>query len=64
MGALSLFKGQAKDSFITQDRDEDFMGRQVESTFSQGHCDQTSGTISKIGAKNERYRYYLSINAT
>ena len=45
------FKGhifpKAKDSFITQDRNEDFEGGQVESTFSQGHCDLTSGTISK-----------------
>ena len=36
-----------KDSFITQDRNEDFVGGQLESTFSQGHCDLTSGTISK-----------------
>ena len=36
---------QAKDSFIAQDRNVDFVGRQVESTFSQGHCDLTSGTI-------------------
>ena len=42
----------AKDSFITQDRNEDFEGGQVESTFSRGHRDLTSGTISKkIGAK-------------
>ena len=36
-----------KDSFITQDRNVDFVGGQVESTFSQGHCDLTSSTISK-----------------
>ena len=41
----------AKDSFISQDRNEDFVGGQLESTFSQGHCDLTSGTISKNGAK-------------
>ena len=35
-----------KDSFITQDRNDDFEGGQVESTFSWGHCDLTSGTIS------------------
>ena len=34
-----------KDSFITQDRNDDFEGGQVESTFSWGHCDLTSGTI-------------------
>ena len=36
---------QAKDSFITQDRNDDFEGGQVESTFSGGHCDLTSGAI-------------------
>ena len=36
-----------KDSFITQDRNEDFEGGQVESTFSRGDYDQTSVTISK-----------------
>ena len=35
-----------KDSFITQDKNDDFEGGQVESTFSQGRCDLTSGTIS------------------
>ena len=35
----------AKDSFITQDRYHDFEGGQVESTFSWGYCDLTSGTI-------------------
>ena len=36
---------RTKDSFITQDRNDDFEGGQVESTFSWGHCDLTSGTI-------------------
>ena len=35
-----------KDSFITQDKNDDFEGGQVKSTFSQGRCDLTSGTIS------------------
>ena len=33
----------SKDSFITQDRNDDFEGGQVESTFLWGHCDLTSG---------------------
>ena len=37
--------GTAKDSSITQDRNVDFEGGQVESTFSQGRCDLASGTI-------------------
>ena len=45
--AFSIYVSCTKDSFITQDRNEDFEGGQVESTFSQGHCDLTSGTISK-----------------
>ena len=52
VSATSGCVSSAKDSFITQDRNEDFEGGQVKSTFSQGHCDLTSGTISKkIGAK-------------
>ena len=51
-----------KDSFIAQDRNEDFEGGQVESTFSRGCCDLTSGIISKKWVPNERYGYYLSID--
>ena len=36
----------AKDSFITQDRNYNFEGGQVESNFLRGRCDLTSGTIS------------------
>ena len=47
---------------LLKDRNEDFEGGQVESTFSRGRCDITSGTISKILVLNERYGYYLSID--
>ena len=39
--------GYDKDSFITQDRNDDFECGQVESTFSRGPCDLTSGTNYK-----------------
>ena len=44
---LIVLQPLAKDSFIAQDRNEDFEGGQVESTFSRGNYDLTSGTISK-----------------
>ena len=58
---LIILQPLAKDSFITQDRNEDFEGGQVESTFSRGHSDLT-GTQFKILVPNERYVYYLSIH--
>ena len=47
LGATEKYNGIAKkkwicrdkDSFSTQDRNEDFEGEQVESTFSRGQCD-------------------------
>ena len=45
--------------YYTQDRNYDFEGGQVESTFSRGPCDLTSGTISKK-VRNERCGYHLS----
>ena len=44
-----------KETFRTQDRTQDFEDGQVEATFWRGHCDLTSGTVSKILVLNERY---------
>ena len=45
--------GLAKDTFITQDRNEDFKAGQVEATFSRGHCDPSHQwhNFKNIGGK-------------
>ena len=58
-GSFMVRTRSAEDGFIAQDRNEDFEGGQIEATFSSGHCDLTSDTISKILLLNERYGYYL-----
>ena len=49
-----------KDSFITQDRNEQIKGVKVEATFSRGHISLIQGPNPKELVPNERYGHCLS----
>ena len=51
-----------KDSFITQDRNEQIKGVKVEATFSSGHISLIWGPNSKKLAPNERYGCCVSVD--
>ena len=51
-----------KDSFITQDMNEQIRGGKVEATFSRGHISLIWGPNWQKMLSNERYGHFLSID--
>ena len=62
LGEICFIAYYTKDSFITQDRNEQIKGVKVVATFLRGHISLIWGSNSKKLAPNERYERCVSID--